>query len=113
MTDGDSTAPQAPARAQFAADPAVTLIRLDGKDGAVTFAAVRSADAVAVLAEMGDAEDLDTDTVPWEALPGIQPLAVTEMRSRPRRSIAVIGTAVGGEWTSWYLPVTAPTVPAA
>lgn len=93
---------------------AVTLIRfrVDEADADVrTYAAVRSAETVALLADgfgLGDAE-----TLAWDALPGIEGLAATEISGQPPRSVAILGTSEGIEWATWHLPVPAPPVPAA
>jgi len=99
-------------------DPAVTLVRLGGSgDGAVTFAAVHSADAPDMVAEWAGEDGEDgagtADTLPWDELPGIEALAAADLRGRARRSVSVLGTAVGGEWTTWHVPAPRPPVPVA
>jgi hypothetical protein len=92
----------------------VTLIRFhadEADDDVRTYAAVRSSDAVDLLAdgfELGDAE-----TVPWDALPGIEELAASRISGQPPRSVAIIGTSEGAEWATWHVPAPAPPVPAA
>jgi hypothetical protein len=98
---------------------AVTLIRAAAPGGGpVSFVAVRSAEALGVLASLGSiAEDapgypVEADTRPWEALPGVRSLAARELDGRPPKTILLIGTAVEGRWTTWNPPCPRPAVPA-
>jgi hypothetical protein len=87
----------------------VSLIRIsDGR--AASFGAVHSADALDVVADWLDAGQ-DADTLPWESLPGAEQYAINDLSHRPRRSVVALGTAVDGEWTSWFVPGVKPAVP--
>lgn len=93
---------------------AVTLIcfRADDADPSIrTYAAVRSAEALALvansIADLGDAE-----TLPWDTLPGIKKLAAAEVGARPPRSVAILGTTEGRAWATWHLPTEPRPVPA-
>ena len=92
----------------------VTLIRSRSKDtppGIITYAAIRSSDAVELLAGLND-DQVDTDTLPWDALPGVEPLAAAELAASPApRAVIVLGTTQDGEWATWHPPVTPPPVP--
>lgn len=94
--------------------PPVTLIRLSAEEDVVTFVAAHSADSLGIVAEyLGDHGPDAADTLPWDALPGIEALAAADLRGRPRRSVSALGTAVGREWTAWHLPAGPPPVPGA
>jgi hypothetical protein len=96
----------------------VTLIRLAAPlAGAATYVAVPTSQALYVLAHapavfteqvavpMGlDPTDVDVNTMPWETLPGIEPLATAAIAAAGHitRPVMFIGTAVRGQWTSWY-----------
>lgn len=93
---------------------AVTLIcfRADDADpGVRTYVAVRSDEALALVAE-GIANPGDAEMLPWDMLPGVKKLAAAEVGSRPLRSVAILGTTESRAWATWHPPVPPPPVPA-
>jgi hypothetical protein len=98
--------------------PAITLIRLAAPlADAATYVAVPATRALDVLtgvaalfAEVAtphgmDPADVDVNTMPWETLPGIEPIAAAAFAGSPDdRRVVFIGTVVAGQWTSWYPP---------
>jgi hypothetical protein len=99
----------------------VTLIRLaTPRGGAATYVAVRSADALMVLARGPaafaavagshglDPADFDVDTLPWEDLPGAEAAAARALAADVPRPVLFLGTAVAGRWTRWCLAVPPP-----
>lgn len=100
----------------------VTLIRVvpdhPGADTA-TYVAVHASFALEFVAEFPhisrdspeEGPPLDAETLPWETLPGIRHLVAETLASQPARSVLAVGTAVAGQWTSWYPPAPRPPVP--
>ena len=64
-----------------------------------------------LFADFGGPGVLDADTQPWSTLPGVERIAVANLAGSPAARVLFIGTAVDGQWTSWYPPVPAPPVP--
>jgi hypothetical protein len=98
---------------------AVTLVRLRMAEAAPnvrTYVAIRSAVAVAFLAEIFGSADtatppVDAETLPWDTLPGIRELAAADLGPRPPGMVALLGTTVRNKWAEWHLPVPPPPVP--
>jgi hypothetical protein len=81
----------------------------DPNSTAKTFVAVRTADREATVRDMFPA-----DCEMWIVdFPGLAPLAAQDLAADPNKHGSILGTAVEGEWTSWYPPVPAPAVPEA
>jgi hypothetical protein len=91
---------------------AITLIRMRAEPDVATYAAVHSGDASRIVNGWAGQPGAAAEALPWDALPGVQFLAAAELRHRPPGTIALLGTAVGREWTTWRLPVEPPPVPA-
>lgn len=72
-----------------------------------TFVAVRSADREAFVRSMFDPKEFDLWMVDF---PGLAPV-VAEQLTASGSDVSILGTAVGGVWTSWYPPAPAPAVP--
>lgn len=98
----------------------VTLIRISNGD-ADTYWAAASAETVNIVARVHQAIETghappgdgpyDADTMPWTAIPGIRQLAEQQMNQIGPKGLLHIGTAVGGQWTSWKPPIPPPPPP--
>ena len=92
-------------------DSNITFLCLTNTDNgmtAKTFVAVRTADRESLVRDMFGGAELEMWFVDF---PGLAELAAAELANSGKDG-AVLGTAVEGEWTSWYPPVPAPEVPA-
>jgi hypothetical protein len=90
-------------------------VTADDLPGQAIYVAVRPGDAIGLAATAangglgaalravgGPVDDLRLTTVPWAALPGIEPAASAELAESAPGTILTIGTVADGEWASWY-----------
>ncbi len=107
----------------MSATVAVTLVRLaQPRARLATYIAIAAEHALDVMARGPalfaetaasrglDPADFDIDTVSWETMPGIRPVAALQVAGQ-WPPVVFLGTVEDDQWMSWYLPAPKPPVP--